>query len=66
MYCIDCNKLICSKCLIQCHKNHNLVFYEDYLNECKDRKEEAMNLVKMHRDKNNKLKLQISLDKKKA
>ena len=66
MYCIDCNKLICSKCLIQGHKTHNFEIYEDFLNECKGKKEEAMNIIKKHKDANNKLIEQVSIDHKKA
>lgn len=56
MYCIDCDKMICSKCLIQGHKTHNFEIYEDYLKECKVNKEEVMSLIKSQQEGNEQVK----------
>ena len=40
--------------------------HEDFINECKGKKEEATNIIKKHKDANNKLKKQVSINHKKA
>ena len=57
MYCSNCDKRICSKCLRE-HKNHEVEDYEDYVKQCSDRQKEALTFIKDHFLKSEERKLQ--------
>lgn len=61
MYCSNCDKRICSKCLKE-HKNHNFEDFEDYVKQCSDRKKDALAFIKNHLVLSDQRKEEIQLD----